>query len=488
MLPDRVNKHITLLGQTFQCSHPHQNIFFWKRTTQKLPPLYCSKGEKLEEKNGLKQKTTRRKKRKKKVREPLPMLCYRCNPGQGLRVEERPSTACFFLDRAFKDRFVPIVPPSHVVRAVHAHTHKKRVVRAVPYVLCNFRSSFRTSVHGTWKPSSLQTFSTFPDPPYPVAMSSCSQQIAEQSSSRIVYGPSDLRDGYLTKIQVPTEPVLYRIGRIYRQVNKINEELPGNGFCFGLLDPAANVVANELMAPAGGATTELQAAAGSMEQRSLDGLVAFLTYLFPYLPQAEATAYLDAAGADPLVAAHLVVIRRGLRDSYIYSNAAAVETALRCAAVAAQHPDDPEQFVLGWRRISPDLKSLASRLSRTRPDDCAATLGTMNRLKATVTSVPALDLEISWELARERFCRLYPLGRELPPARAAMKRVLLAKIHGLYLKALGWAVCPRPSCAAGTMAACSEVATATARWTWSPTSSSTPSGLISTYRQANTIH
>ncbi|BAS85917.1 Os03g0700500 [Oryza sativa Japonica Group] len=78
-----------------------------------------------------------------------------------------------------------------------------------------------------------------------------------------------------------------------------------------------------------------------MFQRSLDGLVAFLTCLFPYLPEVEALRYLDAAGADALVAARLIVNRRGMEQSFVVDSGATVitaEIALRCAAVAARHP------------------------------------------------------------------------------------------------------------------------------------------------------
>lgn len=137
--------------------------------------------------------------------------------------------------------------------------------------------------------------------------------------------------------------------------------------------------------------------------------------------------YLDIAGADPLVAAHLVVVRRGLRDSCIYNNTAAVETALRCAATAAQHPD-PEKLLLAWKT---DLNELVFQLPSASSLDLIK-----KRLASTGKSAPTLDVKTSWELARARLADLYPLRRELPPARAALKRILFATIHGFYLKAL----------------------------------------------------
>lgn len=52
-----------------------------------------------------------------------------------------------------------------------------------------------------------------------------------------------------------------------------------------------------------------------------------------------------------------------------------------------------------------------------------------------------LELQQPWELARRRLATrraaAVPVGRGLPPVRGAMKRMLLATIHGFYLKALG---------------------------------------------------
>nr|CAB3478376.1 unnamed protein product [Digitaria exilis] len=161
-----------------------------------------------------------------------------------------------------------------------------------------------------------------------------------------------------------------------------------------------------------------------MAQRSLDGLVTFLTCLFPYLPNAEALAYLDATGADALAAARLIVRRRGLWgfDIRAATTVDAVETALRYAAVAAKHPD-PQLFVSRWKSISaglaifPSSPLYATRMIKTPKDN--------------------LELQESWALATGRLERLCPIGRELPPTRAAMKRMLLATIHGFYIKALG---------------------------------------------------
>lgn len=105
------------------------------------------------------------------------------------------------------------------------------------------------------------------------------------------------------------------------------------------------------------------------QQLSLDGLIAFLACLFPYLPDEEALAYLDT---DPMAAATLIITRCGLKSSHYspnFKNVAAtnMEMALRCAAVAAKHPD-PTLLVKGWTNLSPWLIELGRRLSLSGGD------------------------------------------------------------------------------------------------------------------------
>jgi hypothetical protein len=178
-----------------------------------------------------------------------------------------------------------------------------------------------------------------------------------------------------------------------------------------------------------------------MAQQSLDGLVAFLTRLFPYLPDA-ALSYIDAAAADPLVAALLIMNRRELTiDSFITTSS--VEIALRSAAVAAKHLD-PEYFIRGWKLASLNLEKLPAELtSHVKKNWFDKTLYFIDLLLGTPTD--DLELEDFWKLAKVRLPhgteRALLNGGKLPSARGAMKRVLLSMIHGYYLKAL--AVLPK---------------------------------------------
>ncbi|RLN39901.1 hypothetical protein C2845_PM01G00210 [Panicum miliaceum] len=260
------------------------------------------------------------------------------------------------------------------------------------------------------------------------------QSQSRSRSSPQIYGPRNLEDDFLRgDPNEESRAVLAKIGKCYNRLK--NPQLGYGGFCFGLLDPASNIYVNSVMAPDVAARVAATArggdeAAADMIQRSLDGLLAFLTRLFPCLPNVEAVRYLDAAEADPLVASLFIINRRGIEQSFTADSdttVAAVEAALRCAAVAARHPD-PQKLVLVWKLVSlsPGLKNLQPRLQCK----CDQLLLRLDH----VASDPALQLKESWELTKSRLRRAKP--RALPPTWAARKRVLLARIHRFYLDAL----------------------------------------------------
>jgi hypothetical protein len=275
-----------------------------------------------------------------------------------------------------------------------------------------------------------------------------------------IYEPSTLEDEfYLDEKKHEIEAVLAKVEGIYSQVKLDKELVIGNGFCFGLLNPATNILVNSVISKAKSPAAAVAAvaappppaedggrrgryrrpAAPDMNQRSLVGLVAFLTCLFPYLPDAEARWYLAAAELDPLVAALLVVNSRGMRRFGFCSGTtvAAVETALRCAAVAAKHPD-PSRLVLAWKLLSHGrLQEFVSEISSINSDDNVARhVLSMVKFTAASSDTTSLQLKEPWELAEKRL-QDNPIGKELVfPVRGAMKRMLLATIHGFYLQAL----------------------------------------------------
>ncbi|TVU12895.1 hypothetical protein EJB05_46561, partial [Eragrostis curvula] len=256
------------------------------------------------------------------------------------------------------------------------------------------------------------------------------------SSSPIIYGPTDLEDTFLIHEDLEDEiqPVFAKITELYATPEVAAYS---DGFCFGLLDPISNIVVNNSVVSAGGGEEgDLE----DMAVRSLGGLLAFLTYLFPYLPVVEAARYLDAAGADAMVACHLIVQRRGMDEFNPCSETAvaAFEAALRCAAAAVQHPD-PQQLVLVWKRLSRNLHLEQS--SSNKRDLTMAALLEMIKYNGAGTctdddSGGGLAMEKPWDLARRRFDNTLVIDKALPPVRGAMKRMLLATIHGFYLQAL----------------------------------------------------
>ncbi|GJN29766.1 hypothetical protein PR202_gb18085 [Eleusine coracana subsp. coracana] len=252
-----------------------------------------------------------------------------------------------------------------------------------------------------------------------------------------IYGPRDLEDTFLIEVvEDAFKPVLAKIEKIHGDVNIAAYR---NGFCFGLLDPISNIVINSAISATISASEPLdyrpdEGQAAVMAMRSLNGLVAFLTYLFPYLPNEEAMGYLDAADADLVVACLLIIRRRGMQefDPCSSTAVAAFETALRFAAIAAQHPD-PEQFVQRWKQISYDgLHRFCYKPHSKLQNMIVNILGMLGG--AGSTSNDGISVKISWLFAKDRL--INKLVKELPPARAAMKRMLLATIHGFYLQAL----------------------------------------------------
>ncbi|TVU12873.1 hypothetical protein EJB05_46539, partial [Eragrostis curvula] len=254
------------------------------------------------------------------------------------------------------------------------------------------------------------------------------------SSNSIIYGPSDLEDTFLTHKDVEDEiqPVFAKIMELYATPEVAASY--SDGFCFGLLDPISNIVVS---AGGGEEGAEMQFVTEDMAVRSLGGLLAFLTYLFPYLPVVEAVRYLDAAGADAMVACLLIVRRRGMAEFNPCSatTMAAFEAALRCAAAAAQHPD-PQQLVLVWKRLPRNLHRDNTKQDFTM-DVLLDTINDGAGRTCTDDIGSGIAMEKPWDLARRRFDNtLVVIDKDLPPVRGAMKRMLLSTIHGFYLQAL----------------------------------------------------
>ncbi|TVU50988.1 hypothetical protein EJB05_02388, partial [Eragrostis curvula] len=177
-----------------------------------------------------------------------------------------------------------------------------------------------------------------------------------------------------------------------------------------------------------------------LERRSLTGLVTFLTRLFPYLADCEAASYLLAADADALVAARIVVrdrrmARFGSSDLAVRE---ALEMALKCAAMAAGHPD-PHRLVGAWLAVSGRLDAAVALLAKVRRR-CPASFSNLGKLLLLADGrrrYSNSNLWRPWQLAASR--RPHPRLRVQPHqsiSTTPLKRVLLDAIHGYYLSAL----------------------------------------------------
>jgi hypothetical protein len=172
--------------------------------------------------------------------------------------------------------------------------------------------------------------------------------------SRTIYGPLEVRDNFHRNLKEDEfKRVLAKIEMIYHEAEPDRDSLEScYCYCLGLLNPKANIlvngsifISNGLLNPKANigvndsvfnSNALSPGKGGDMAQRSLDSLITFLTCLFPYLPVAEALAYLDAIDADPLAAAALIITRRGQNYcwNYYWMNptiaAATMEMALKC--------------------------------------------------------------------------------------------------------------------------------------------------------------
>uniref|UniRef100_A0A0E0B777 Uncharacterized protein n=1 Tax=Oryza glumipatula TaxID=40148 RepID=A0A0E0B777_9ORYZ len=200
--------------------------------------------------------------------------------------------------------------------------------------------------------------------------------------------------------------------------------------CVGLLDPGSNIVANTVLSVSDEVAAVVDDA--DLARRSLDGLVAFLLYFFPYLADWDAVRYLLLADADLLVAARLVVASRGMTAFSITSaaSAKAFQPALRLAAQVAGHPQ-PERLVRVWMSLSSRLHQAVTVLS-AEPTNLQ---GVQTLLAADEEPPPAPDLEQSWSLAASR--QAYHNITAAPCHHtSSLMRVLLHAFRGFYLRAL----------------------------------------------------
>uniref|UniRef100_A0ACD5W6U3 Uncharacterized protein n=2 Tax=Avena sativa TaxID=4498 RepID=A0ACD5W6U3_AVESA len=208
------------------------------------------------------------------------------------------------------------------------------------------------------------------------------------------------------------------------------------GLCVGLLDPVSNILANTLHSPPGDPNVIIMPADETrlledIGKRSLDGLVAFLVYFFPYLASWEAVRYLLVADADLLVAAGLIVADRGMINFSVTSPASvqAFKCALGLAAQVAKYPD-PKKIVNFWMSNSPRLQKLLGFVSEIKNLTRAITL----IAKQGFPHCP--DLGNAWDLAVSRPPYSSSIVNMPYQATRSLRMALLDTIRGFYLQAL----------------------------------------------------
>jgi hypothetical protein len=176
-----------------------------------------------------------------------------------------------------------------------------------------------------------------------------------------------------------------------------------------------------------------------LERRSLDGMVAFLTRLFPDLAEIQAMRYLSLADGDALVAAGIIVSDIGMKR-FFDSGLAVMEMALlNCAALAAGHPD-PDSLVCAWRNISSRMMDrvlpLLNDLSGNPSSSHHCLDSSIVMLRRLLNEGPRVYCEEpmswAWQLAADRH-----RPRSVPYQHTRLlSRTLHDAIHAFYLQAL----------------------------------------------------
>ncbi|KAK1680134.1 hypothetical protein QYE76_040982 [Lolium multiflorum] len=226
----------------------------------------------------------------------------------------------------------------------------------------------------------------------------------------------------------------------HKRLTMANVEIPfvGAGLSIGLLDPTANIIYNTLAASdlCRGAADNLSGIDGvnllDMAQRSVDGLVAFVTCFFRYLPDWQAVRYLLLAGADLVVAVRLVVHDRCLHMFNFSSDTSKsiVRTSLMCAALASKHVN-PEHLVRTWLSPSCALDEAVHAIQ----NDINSLSCVFNTLRYAVrdpTDMQLQPLDFAWN-------RALAIPRSTTVRYRhylSVKFTVLDMIHTFYLKAL----------------------------------------------------
>ncbi|KAF0900621.1 hypothetical protein E2562_033137 [Oryza meyeriana var. granulata] len=232
--------------------------------------------------------------------------------------------------------------------------------------------------------------------------------------------------------------------------------LSGDGLCLGLLDPVSNIVVNTITPSKRCTSNRLRPNPNrvpvvdldavdqkELARRSLDGMEAFLIRFFPDLREWQAMRYLFVAGADLLVAAHIIVAEMGMKRFGSSEQAVkeALYMALECGALAAGHPD-PDRLVVAWLTISSCIDEAVSLLALP-PRNFTYRLTLVSKFARLLDKPPdhggSEDPLWPWKRAASRHIAHCPCCNEGLPFKHTnlLNWTLQDTIHGFYLQALG---------------------------------------------------
>ena len=248
---------------------------------------------------------------------------------------------------------------------------------------------------------------------------------------------SKSRSYLLGKIRASYRKAQMRLARCRNEQQAI-----ASGLCIGFLDPVSNIVINTVLFYCKRERVRDRdyklLPQEDLECRSLDGLVVFLTRLFPNISELLAVHYLHLAKADVLIAARMLVSDHFI-NSFDDSWAALLDMSLKCAVLAAKYPD-PDHLVYAWRnisgRINGALSLLASMRRRKSPGRPSHIIRDLRLLMLNEGGSRITEKAVwhAWELAYK--CRR-SLSRMARDRRThLLLRTLQDTIHGYYLKAL----------------------------------------------------
>ncbi|XP_062181895.1 uncharacterized protein LOC133886176 [Phragmites australis] len=176
----------------------------------------------------------------------------------------------------------------------------------------------------------------------------------------------------------------------------------------------------------------------TIAERSLEGLITFLTSYFCYLPAWDALRYLCLAKADLLVAVRLIELDRWYHNKdEFHIRSYAVKTALKYAALSARQPN-----VDDFRTSSFSLASHLNLITQTVLPNRSCRLSTEEIYWLSGTLKKPLKLKKSdnpMVLADERVhnCHSHASGEKVSGGLTiSLRAVLLDRIHAQYLKAV----------------------------------------------------